>query len=327
MISRIYVGIDISKRWFDVKLMLAKNDDSAIARFAYDEGEVACFVEKLRTLGARRVHVCMEHTGGYETRLALACIEAGFIVSIVDGAKIKDYRGSFSRTGASTDKKSAYLLARYCLERRPERWFPMPDEYRKLRELVRHRQRLMEERDGWACRASHDVEDELVHAQRSTLVEVHRTMVKDIEKRLAEHVKAHPGLARAVQLLVSIPGIAFKSACRILGEVGPIENYNSAKELALSAGLVPIRIESGQKVPPGKLPIYGNKELRCALFFPSMVCKRTGKGVATFIERVGRNNKLKISAIVAGMRKLAHVVYGVLSTQTPYREDLLSKTS
>lgn len=327
MISRIQVGVDISKKWFDVKVLLGRRDNGAAIRFAYDEDGVVRFVERVRSIGARRVHVCMEHTGGYETRLALACIEAGFIVSIVDGAKIKDYRGSFSRTGANNDKKSACLLARYCLERRPERWFPMPDEYRTLRELVRHRQRLMESRDEWALRASHDVEEKLVHAQRSTLVEIHRVMVNEIEKRIAEHVRAHPSLVQAVALLVTIPGIAFKTACRILGEIGPIENYNSAKELALTAGLVPIRMESGQKVAPGKLPIYGNRELRCAFFFPAMVCKRLGRGVGPFIERLGRSNKLKITAIVAGMRKLAHVVYGVLSTQTPYREELLSQTS
>jgi transposase len=106
--------------------------------------------------------------------------------------------------------------------------------------------------------------------------------------------------------------------------MGPVENYASAKELALAAGLVPIVIHSGQKVPPGKLPIYGNKELRTALFYPALTCKRTGKGVGIFIDRVGATNKLKMTALVAGMRKLIHVVFGVLSSRTPFNPEFLT---
>lgn len=282
------------------------------------------FIDKVRSVGAKKVHVCLEYTGGYETAFALACKEAGFVVSIVDGAKIAYFRRSFSSTGASTDKKSSYLLARYCRERRPEEWFPIPDEFRKLRELVRHRERLIESKGQWACRAAHAVEDELVGSQRRAIIEVIRLQIEAIDERIQEHFQAHANLAEAVRLLQTIPGIASTSACRILGEMGPIENYPSAKALALAAGLVPIVIHSGQKVPPGKLPIYGNKELRTSLFYPAMACKRTGKGVGHFIERVGRADKLKITALVAGMRKLAHVVFGVLSSQSPFNPELMS---
>jgi transposase len=267
----------------------------------------------------------MEYTGGYEIPLALACRQAGWIVSIVDGAKIAHYRRSFSSTGSSTDRKCAYLLARYCKERRPEQWFPAPDEFRKLRELVRHRERLIEAKTAWSCRAGHAVEDELVHAQRLALIQVSALQIEEVEKRIAKHVEAHANLAQAARLLETIPGIGATSARRILAEMGPVENYASAKALALAAGLVPIVIHSGQKVPPGKLPVYGNRELRNGLFFPALVCKRNGMGVGPFIERVEQRGTLKMTAVVAGMRKLAHVIYGVLSSQCPFEQELVMK--
>jgi transposase len=322
MISRIEIGSDMSKRWFDIHVLLGRKDHTA--RYSNNEKGRLQFIEDMRAFEAKKIHICMEFTGGLELALALACKEAGFIVSIVDGARINHFRRSFSSTGAGTDKKSAYLLARYCRERRPEEWFPVPDEYRKLRELVRHRERLVQCKCEWNCRLSNPTEDELVQAQRSSMVEVLLIQIKEVDRRIREHVKAHENLHRAAKLLQTIPGIAANSAYRILAEMGPIENYPCAKALALAAGLVPIVVHSGQKTPPGKLPVYGNRGLRTAFYFPALVCKRNGTGVAPFIERVGAKNKLKMTAIVAGMRKLAHVVYGVLTHETSFNPELMA---
>jgi transposase len=317
MISRIHIGSDLAKRWFDVHIFFGR--ETFVCRYTNDATGFKLFLEKVQSLDARKVHICMEHTGGYELPLARFCKEAGFIVSIVDGGKIHHYRRSFTSTGAGTDQTSAYHLARYCKERRPEEWFEVPDEYRKLRELIRHRQRLIEDRTAWSCRAGHTVEDELVGAQRRMLIEVLKTSLKDLEKRIKAHIKAHPNLTEAMRLLVSIPGVAFISGMRILAESGPIGCHSSARSYAMSAGLTPIVIHSGQRVPPGKLPVYGNKELRSAFYFSSVVCKRSEKGAGEFILRLLKEGEMvKMGAIVAGMRKLAHIVYGVLSSGQPF---------
>jgi transposase len=188
-----------------------------------------------------------------------------------------------------------------------------------LRELVRHRQSLIQAKTAWGCRSSHTVESELVTVQRKTLCEVLALQIKELDKAIAAHIKASPSLKEALDLLVSIPGIAPVSAATILAETGPIANYKSAREYALAAGLVPIVIHSGQRTPPGKLPVYGNADLRCALYHPAITCKSHNIGVANFMERVkGNGDKLKMTVITAGMRKLAHIVYGVLSSKSKY---------
>jgi transposase len=321
MLTRIYVGVDISKNWFDVCIHSSK--EPVVDRYTNSQEGCLKFIEEVRLL-ARRPHVCMEHTGGYERRLAMACIQAGVMVSLVDGARIRHFRRSFGHARNGTDKDSAIAIARYCKERRPERWFPLPDEWRKLRELVRHRERLIESRTQWSCRACSVVEDPLVMAQRRSIRQVLGAEVREIDKALSAHVAAHPCLARAVQLLDSIPGIAFRAAVRILAETGPIGGYLSARDYALSAGLVPIIDHSGQNTPAGKLPVYGNRELRCALYMPAVVSLRIKKGVWTHMDRVGsRGGKLKMTVLTAGMRKLAHVIYGVLKREVPFDEDMM----
>lgn len=316
MISRIKVGNDISKLWFDICAFIGK--EVFTKRYPNTPDGHRQFVDDFSALGGK-VHVCMEHTGGYETAVALACREAGFRVSLVDGAQIVHFRKSHGAARHKTDRTCAFYLARYCIERKPEEWFPMPDEHRALRELVRHRERLIESKTEWATRSQHIVENSYVAAQRRSICEHLSLQVEAIEQEIERLVEAHESLREAVLLLRTIPGVAFKSAIRILSETGPISNYNSAKDYALAAGLVPIVCNSGHKVPPGKLPVYGNRQLRCALYFPVVVCCRHKRGVYPFMQRVSKNGpKAKMAVLTAGMRKLAHIIFGVLKSQQPF---------
>lgn len=316
MITRIYIGVDISKDWFDVCTSLEEN--ALVVRYSNDPEGHAKFIKAVSPL-ARKIHVCMEYTGGYETPLALACRAANLIVSLIDGGKFSTYRKSFGRAKAKTDKLDARLLARYGSERKPSEWFPVPDEYRTLRELVRHREALKDAKNAWGCRAAHTVESELVSAQRLALKEILALQIKEIDKQIASHIKAFPTLKQARELLVSIPGIAEVAAARIIAETGPISNYKSVREYSMAAGLSPIVIHSGQKTPPGKLPVYGNAELRCAMYFPVVASISHKIGVWKFMQRVeGNGDKVKMTVLTAGMRKLAHTIYGVLSSNTKY---------
>jgi len=310
----------MSVKWFDA--CFSSEEGAPVIRYKNTpEGHLE-FVREVRSR-AKSAHICMEHTGGYETALAIACIEAKFTVSVVDGAKVATYRKSFGSAKAKTDKADARLLAKFCKDRKPARWFPFPTDYQVLRELVKHREDLVEERKRLSCQASHRVQNEFVSASRKAMLQVVLLQIKAVSKEILAHVKASPALKKAVELLTSISGIAFVSAVRILAEAGPVSNYSSAKDYALNAGLIPIPCQSGQKTPPGKLPVYGNKSLRCAFYFPALTCLGKTTGIGAFMARIERNGrKSKMTVIVAGMRKLAYVVFGVLKNQTKFDEKL-----
>src|ERR1019366_6914952 len=319
MITRIYVGVDISKNWFDVCMSLDEN--APVKRFSNTPDGHAKFISE-DSLSCGEIRVCMEYTGGYEIPLTSACRKAGFIVSLIDGGKFSLYRKSFGRAKAKTDKQDARLLARFAQERKPAQWFPVPDEYRTLRELIRHRQCLLEGKKAWGCRSAFTVESEMVTAQRRTHCELLALQIKELDREIAARILAHVSLNEAMGLLVSIPGIGGVAGARILAETGPITNYNSARDYAMAAGLRPIVLHSGMKTPPGKLPVYGNAELRSALYFPVITSIRHKTGVFEFMQRIEANGeKVKMTVITAGMRKLAHIVFGVLSSKTKYDKD------
>jgi transposase len=322
MVARICIGIDISKDWFDACAW--KGRKLPVSRFAQSPEGVAEFLAWTKELGARTCHVCMEHTGGYEATLALACRDACLSVSLVDGAAISSYRASFGRRHAKTDKSDARLLARYCRERRPAVWSPRPEPYGQLTELVRHREDLIKDSTAWKCRSSNPCQNELVVRQRATQLDVLKLQIEELTKVIKQHIKASPELSEDIELLDTITGIRFTSAVRILGEMGPVANYKTPRDLALHAGLVPLPFESGKSNGKCFLPTYGSRELRNALYLPAVVATTHDDAIKAFAKRVdGNGGKLKKTVLIAAMRKLAHVIHGVLTHRTPYSTDIL----
>jgi len=315
MLTRIFVGSDVSSNWFDICFL---ERERPVIRYDNNARGHARFIQDARER-AKKVFICMEHTGGYETALALACVDAGFIVSIVDGAQISSYRKSFGSARAKTDLKDAQLLAKYCKERKPAQWRPVPDEYRILKELVKHRGDLIELRQTASNQASRGSCVEFVVSQRATHLEVLDLQILAVDEEIQTHINATPTLKSDIELLDSIPGIALVSAIRILAETGPISNFATARDYALAAGLAPITLHSGMKTSPGKLPVYGNRNLRNALYFPAVVNLGKQTAVGEFMNRIqGNGHKAKMTVLVAGMRKLAHIVFGVLKSQSRY---------
>ncbi|MGC9161915.1 MAG: IS110 family transposase, partial [Acidithiobacillus sp.] len=70
----------------------------------------------------------------------------------------------------------------------------------------------------------------------------------------------------------------------------------------------------------GKTPIAktGNALLRKVLFFPAVVAKKYNPLIAAFCNRLLLNGKRPMQAVVAAMRKLLHLAFGVLKSGKPF---------
>ncbi|MEI6627884.1 MAG: transposase [Alphaproteobacteria bacterium] len=121
-------------------------------------------------------------------------------------------------------------------------------------------------------------------------------------------------------MLESIPGIGHKTSVAILSELPDIKNFKNAKEVTAFAGLGSKRKESGTSVRVrGSLCKRGSSALRKALFFPAIVAKQHNPILKEFSERLvnkGKNGMVIVSAI---MRKLLHIIYGVLKNRQVFK--------
>jgi transposase len=93
------------------------------------------------------------------------------------------------------------------------------------------------------------------------------------------------------------------------------------------AGLTHKKRESGTSVRSrGSLCKIGSAALRKALFMPSLVAKRYNPILRAFSERLAKKGKNGMVIVVAVMRKLLHIIYGVLKNQTKFKADIEHKS-
>lgn len=138
----MFVGIDVSKKTLDVALLGA----SPKPRHKVFPNDAAGHAQLLDWLGQHcpnPVHVCLEATGTWATKTALALQEAGHCVSLVNPAQIHAFgRSGLKRT--KTDKADALLIARFCQMHQPPLWTPLSPQVQQLQGLVRRLEHLEE---------------------------------------------------------------------------------------------------------------------------------------------------------------------------------------
>lgn len=133
-------------------------------------------------------------------------------------------------------------------------------------------------------------------------------------------VRNDPLLSHKIELLMSIPGIAETTALKLLGELPDLSTFNCAKQLAVYAGLNPSIKTSGASVKgKEKISKTGSRELRKILFFPAMTLMRHSSPLSLFIERMRLKGKKGKVIVTAVMRKILHIIFGVLKTQTIFQ--------
>ncbi|MEM9664568.1 MAG: IS110 family transposase, partial [Bacteroidota bacterium] len=208
----------------------------------------------------------------------------------------------------------AALLARFCQRERPPRWQPPSPAQRQLRELTRAMEALGRERDRTQNRRNR-ARQPAVSAALERVLETLSAQIQALGQEIEQHLAAHPELAHQRDLLVSIPGVGSLTAALVLAELGDVSRFESAREAAAYAGLVPRHHESGTSVKRrSQLSKLGNSRLRRALYFPALSAMRHNEAIHVFAERLRARGKAKMAVVGASMRKLLHICFGVLKS-------------
>lgn len=310
--GQVVLGIDVSKDKLDVALLdgqklrhrQVSNDPTGYARL----------VAWIRSVSSEQVHVCLEATGQYGDGIAAYLFQRGYAVSVVNPARIKAYAESKLRR-FKNDKGDAELIAVYCQKECPTLWSPPDDSLRELQYLVRHLEDLKSMRQQERNRLQSGVTSLRVKADLATHIAFLDEQIERLGKDINRHIDDHPELKRQKQLLRSIPGIGDLTAAVLLGEIRDIRSFQGARQLAAYAGLVPEQRDSGTSVHrKPRLAKRGNAHLRKALYMPAIVARKHNPLMKDLSDRMLATGHCAMAIIGAIMRKLLHLVYGVIKT-------------
>jgi transposase len=311
-----HLGIDVSKDKLDVEVIGSEQTWRCEVSNSLQGYQRLC--KQLGEWGVGEVEVCMEATGTYYEGVAEYLHQAGYRVSVVNPAWIKDYGKSQGRRN-KTDRLDAWLIADYCRPQQPPQWQPPSPALRELRSMGRRYDSLLKMRQQEINRLKSGAYQARMVAHTHQHIAYLKQQLTEVEQLIRAHIKAHRSLQRLCKLLTSIPGIGLKTAWRVLAEIQDIAIFASAKQLAAYAGLTPERVESGSSVRgQSRLTKLGNRRLRTALFFPALVAMRSHPFFRQLALRHLDNGHCKMSVVGLLMHKLIRIIFGVLKSEQPF---------
>ena len=316
------LGIDISKLKFDVALMIAgKVKKTHIFENAPDG--FAALSNWLIKQGITNVAACMEATGSYGDALATYLYDSGAMVSVVNPAQIKSFSGAQLKR-AKTDKADAKLIAQFYQKMSPDHWTPAPQHVRELQALVQRLSSLNQMEGQEQNRL--DTAAAVIRPSIATVLATIKAEIKTVEALIHDHIDRHPDLRDQSELLNSIPGIGKATISRLLAFIGDVHRFDHAKALAAFVGLKPTVHQSGSSVR-GKphLSKKGSSVIRKALYMPAIVARRYNPVIKAFADRLKKAGKPNMVIIAAVMRKLLHIIYGVLKNGMPFDPSFTAK--
>ena len=314
------VGIDVAKRKLDIALLInGKNKYKVFNNTSADHAELARWlIERGATL--TDTHICMEATGPYSEVVATALVEAGWRVSVVNPARIKGFaQGELARN--KTDRADAALLARFCAAMAPGLWTPPPPAWRELRAWVDRLQALKDMRQQELNRREAHLasgQAPLVKAVQTHLDWLDQ-QIEALERDIDDHIDRHPDLKGDAELLRSIPGIGNTTVAKVLAYAGDVRRFANAKALAAFIGVTPRQRQSGSSVKGRTMMSRtGHADLRRALYMPGLVARRHNPVLKPFGDRLSAAGLAPKAVVGAVMRKLAHLIYGVIKSGKPF---------
>lgn len=265
--------------------------------------------------------------------------EAGMDVHIAHPSKVQ----LIAKSTKKTDEEDARTLANLL----QAGYFPeahkASEEIYRLRLLLRERSYLVGMRTGAknkihgiaTTQGLHNItggnplhkkgKEYIMSSENFVLKELHK-LIADINQRvlmfdsmLVKELKKY----RVAGILMTMPGLGIITALTIIAEVDDFFRFKSAKKLTSFAGLVPRQRSSGAIVRLGAITHQGSKQLRTVVVEMAMrIRKNNAPELFSFVERLTPVCGAK-KARVALARKMLAILWKMVTTQTPYKSQIV----
>lgn len=309
-----YIGIDVAKDKFDVCL-LANTGKSHEGMFNNTEAGYKSFIKWIK-LSAETCWICMEATGQYSEVLAEHLVSKGYKVSVENPVKIKYFtKAKLSRN--KNDKVDARLIAEYAQLMTLKLFQPKSREQKYIRELLQFEEQLKKQKSQLK-RQSSCITSREVKKQIEKTVKMLDKQLAQIGEQLETVFKRNERLQQCVDLLVTIKGMGELSARRFLAYLPDISLFSNAKQLAAFIGVSPKQNESGLYRGKTTMSKMGNPRLRNVLYMPALNAKRFNLALQPFVKRLEAKGLAPKAIVGAIMRKLVHIIYGMLKSNRTF---------
>ena len=198
-----------------------------------------------------KVRYVMEATGVYHESLAYYLAQEDCEVSIVLPNKISNYFKTLE-VKTITDKTSSETIARFGLERKLDLWKRPKPIFKKLRQLTRERDQIVQERTMAKNQLHAEQAEAEPHPSSVNRIQKRITLLnkqeKEIQQEIAKLSKEDQEVCSSIEVIRSTPGVGLLTVVTVLAETNGFELIRNKRQLTSYAGFDVKEKQSGTSV-------------------------------------------------------------------------------
>jgi len=326
-----FVGIDISKSFFDVALLTA-DQSGVIVHQQFKQSlegftDMKEWLQKHEALLNEETLFCMEYTGIYNTGLVNFLYHEKALVWVEMAIRIKKSAG-FERS--SDDKTDAIKIAHYAFRYQDNRKLCSPTDSSliKIKHLIAQRDRIIEAISKLVVPVNELKEigcieeaKQMEKLQKPAIKNLEKVQ-KNIETGIKKIIHQDKALSNKVGRVKSIKGVGEVTAVAFLVYTKGFTSFENGKELSCYCGVVPfIKKKSGISITSKpRVSAFANKKLKCLLHMCALSAIKFDPDLKAYYERKVLEGKNKMSVINAVRNKLVLRMFAVLRDDRDFVE-------
>ncbi len=328
--TQFFIGIDVSKPYFDASLMTVINHQKQPVETARFDNDVAGIKTFGKWLKAHKVSfgpntlLVIENTGIYHRLLWAFCSMKKLSIHIGNAAHIK---WSFGIARGKNDVIDSIRLCQYaCKEQDTLKATPaLNPVLLQLKDLMTARTRLLSQLNSMKTYIK-ELKNVSGTAIQSVLEQAHaaalegmKMSVKNVEEQIQKILQANQELKTSYQLLVTVPGIGHLTGIYLICCTNNFAGKPTGKQLACYAGVVPFDHQSGISIK-GKSRVHpmANKELKKMLHLCALSAIQNHPEFKVYYTRKKQEGKHSMSILNAIRNKIVLRAVAVINKQQPY---------
>jgi len=328
--TKFYLGIDVSKLWFDVSLLPVANhlkQDMISERFDNTIEGLKLFKKWLtfhKVPFNENSLLVIENTGVYHRLIWHFCSKYNLPIHIGNAAHIK---WSLGITRGKSDIIDSKRLCQYCYKQVDELKAtpPINPVFMKLKDLMTARSRLVVQLHSTKnyikeIQCTNDkVLLTLLDNSHKAAIDGIKKSIEQVEIAITKIVSEDKCILQNYNLMKTVPGIGHLTAIYIICCTNNFTSKISGKQLASYAGVVPFEHTSGISIK-GKNRVHkmANKDLKKMLHLCALTAIKYYPEFRQYFDRKkaeGKNGMLVLNAI---RNKIVLRVVAVVNKQQPY---------
>jgi len=332
MEKSLFIGIDFSKKTFDVSV-IRQNNLQAVDYQQFENSKEGCiallkWIKSLTKEPCADWLFCGEHTGLYSICLSEFLIKKGLFIWLENPLQIKMSSGIKREKNDKADSREIALYARRYQDR--ARAYHLPDKALKSLELLlSFRERLVSNKQTLLVSSaeirrvlSRDTTARFIYDRSQKEIERINKEIKEIEKRMLEQIASDESLQENYELVSSVKGVALINTVAILVATQNFTRFENSRQFACYAGMAPFGKQSGTSInAKPRVSRLGDKKIKTLLTQAAKCAMIYDPNVKRYYERKLAEGKNKWLITNNVRNKIIHRIFAIVRNRQLYQVD------